>query len=127
MLDRRVSSNGSLPVQNLRNHSAFVFSLSGSVLLAVLIFTLASVGHSQLPSQPEFDLLITHGHIIDGTGSPWFEGSVAIKGGRIAAVGRLVHPTARRVIDATGLVVSPGFIDLHTHSDFTLLVDGNGQ
>jgi N-acyl-D-amino-acid deacylase len=114
-------------VQKLRNHSAFVFSLSGSVLLAVLIFTLGSVGHSQLSSPPEFDLLITHGHIIDGTGSPWFEGSVAIQGGRIAAVGRLVHPTARRVIDATGLVVSPGFIDLHTHSDFTLLVDSNGQ
>jgi len=67
------------------------------------------------------------GHIIDGSGSPWYQGEVAVKGGKIAAVGRLVNPTARRVIDATGLVVAPGFIDLHTHSDYTLLVDGDGQ
>ena len=77
--------------------------------------------------QPEYDLLIAGGHIIDGSGNPWYEGSVAVKDGRIAAIGRLVNPTARRVINATGLVVAPGFIDLHAHSDYTLLVDGNGQ
>lgn len=78
-------------------------------------------------AEPEYDLLIVHGHIVDGSGSPWYEGSVAVKDGRIAAAGRLVNPTARRVIDASGLVVSPGFIDLHTHSDYTLLVDGTAQ
>lgn len=78
-------------------------------------------------AQPEYDLLITGGHIIDGSGSPWFEGDVAVKNGRIAAVGRLVNATAKRVINAAGLVVAPGFIDLHTHSDYALLVDGNGQ
>jgi N-acyl-D-aspartate/D-glutamate deacylase len=52
---------------------------------------------------------------------------VAVKDGKIAAVGRLIHPSARRVIDATGLVVAPGFIDLHCHSDYTLLVDGDAQ
>lgn len=78
-------------------------------------------------AQPQYDLLITGGHIIDGTGSPWFEGEVAVKNGRIAAVGRLVNASAKRVINATGLVVAPGFIDLHTHSDYTLLVDGEGQ
>ncbi|HET7214154.1 MAG TPA: D-aminoacylase [Terriglobia bacterium] len=78
-------------------------------------------------TQPQFDLLIKGGHIIDGSGSPWYQGEVAVKGGKIAAVGRLVNPTARQVIDATGLVVAPGFIDLHTHSDYTLLVDGDGQ
>ena len=77
--------------------------------------------------QPEYDLLIAGGHIIDGSGNPWYEGSVAVKDGKIAAIGHLVNPTARRVINATGLVVAPGFIDLHAHSDYTLLVDGNGQ
>jgi len=76
---------------------------------------------------PQYDLLIKGGHILDGSGSPWYEGEVAVKDGRIAAVGRLVNPTARRVVDATGLVVAPGFIDLHTHSDYTLLVDGDAQ
>jgi dihydroorotase/N-acyl-D-amino-acid deacylase len=77
--------------------------------------------------EPQYDLLIVHGHIVDGSGSPWFEGSVAVKDGKIADVGRLATASARRVIDASGLVVAPGFIDLHSHSDFTLLVDGNAQ
>ncbi len=75
----------------------------------------------------QYDLLIVHGHIIDGSGSPWFEGSVAVKDGRIAGVGRLINPSAKRVIDASGLVVAPGFIDLHSHSDFDLLADGKAQ
>jgi len=76
---------------------------------------------------PQYDLLIVHGHIVDGSGSPWFEGSVAVKDGRIVDVGRLRSVTAKRVIDARGLVVAPGFIDLHSHSDYTLLVDGAAQ
>jgi N-acyl-D-aspartate/D-glutamate deacylase len=84
----------------------------------------SAVGQAQAPP---YDLLIVNGHIIDGSGSPWYEGSVAVEGGRIAAVGRLPGATAKRVIDARGLVVAPGFIDLHSHSDFTLLVDGNAQ
>jgi N-acyl-D-amino-acid deacylase len=77
--------------------------------------------------EPRYDLLIIHGHILDGSGSPWSEGSVAVKEGKIAEVGRLTNATARRVIDAQGLTVTPGFIDLHSHSDFTLLADGNAQ
>lgn len=76
---------------------------------------------------PQYDLLIVHGHIVDGSGSPWFEGSVAVKDGEIADVGRLEGATARRVIDAAGRVVSPGFIDMHSHSDYTLLLDGTAQ
>ncbi len=75
----------------------------------------------------EYDLLIVHGQILDGSGSPWFEGSVAVKDGRIADVGRLPGASAKRVIDAAGMAVAPGFIDLHSHSDFTLLVDGKAQ
>jgi N-acyl-D-aspartate/D-glutamate deacylase len=77
--------------------------------------------------EPQYDLLIVHGQILDGSGSSAIDASVAVRDGRIAAIGRLDQATAKRVIDATGLVVAPGFIDLHSHSDFTLLVDGDAQ
>jgi N-acyl-D-amino-acid deacylase len=77
--------------------------------------------------QPEFDLLVRGGRIVDGAGNPWFNGDVGISGGKIAAVGRLAGAHAKRVINASGLVVAPGFIDLHTHSDLTLLADGNAE
>jgi len=67
-------------------------------------------------------IVIRGGTILDGTGGPPFAGDVAIDGDRIAAVGRL-PPTEGAEIDATGLDVAPGFIDLHSHSDYTLLVD----
>lgn len=70
-----------------------------------------------LAQQPAYDVLIRNGRIVDGTGNPWYSGDVAIKDGKIAAIGRLSNPTAKRVIDATGLVVAPGFIDLHTHTE----------
>lgn len=74
-----------------------------------------------------FDILIRGGRIVDGTGNPWFYGDVGIRGDQIVAVGRLADADATRVIDATGLVVAPGFIDLHTHSDNALLNDGDAQ
>ena len=67
-----------------------------------------------------FDILIRHGRIVDGTGNPWFRGDVAITDGRIVKVG-LVAGTGDIEIDATGLVVAPGFIDIHSHSDLKLL------
>lgn len=76
---------------------------------------------------PAYDVLIRNGRIVDGSGNPWYFGAVAIRGDRIVAVGRLPDATAKRVIDAQGKIVAPGFIDLHSHSDFTLLVDGNAQ
>jgi N-acyl-D-amino-acid deacylase len=77
--------------------------------------------------QATYDLLIRNGQVVDGTGNPWFAADVAVRGDRIVAVGQLVGATAKREIDARGLVVAPGFIDLHTHSDLSLLDDGNAE
>jgi N-acyl-D-amino-acid deacylase len=75
----------------------------------------------------DYDLLIRGGRIVDGTGNPSFLADVALKDGRVAGLGRLEGKTAKRTIDAKGLIVSPGFIDIHNHSDTTLLTDGNAQ
>ena len=74
-----------------------------------------------------YDVIIRGGHVIDGTGNPWIKADVGISGGRIARIGRLGEAQASRVIDATGQVVTPGFIDMHTHSEYPLLYDGNAQ
>ncbi len=70
-----------------------------------------------------FDLVITNGHIIDGTGSPWYSGDVGIRGGRVAAIGNLSAAARKRTIDAKGKVVAPGFIDMLGQSETTILVD----
>ncbi|MGB7161262.1 MAG: D-aminoacylase [Tepidisphaeraceae bacterium] len=69
---------------------------------------------------PRYDLLLRHGQIVDGSGNPWFYGDVAISDGKIAAIGSLSDAKADRVIDASGLVIAPGFIDVHTHVDADL-------
>ncbi len=95
-------------------------------LLGLLILSLAACQ----PNRPApaagpapFDLVIEHGHVIDGTGSPWYEGDVGIRDGRIAAIGELAGQPAARRIDATGLVVAPGFIDMLGQSELTILVN----
>jgi dihydroorotase/N-acyl-D-amino-acid deacylase len=75
-------------------------------------------------SHGPYDLLIRNGMIMDGTGSPWVRGDVAVRGDRIAAVGLLRTAQARDTVDATGLVVSPGWIDMLGHSEYPLLRDG---
>jgi N-acyl-D-aspartate/D-glutamate deacylase len=78
-------------------------------------------------AEEPYDLLIRNGKIVDGSGNPWFFGDVAIRGDRIVAVGRVPAAPAKREIDAKGLIVAPGFIDMHSHSDYLLLEDGHAQ
>ena len=96
---------------------------------AVLTLLCALAGSSQISVAEDgtYDILIHGGQVVDGTGNPWFQGNVGIKGDRIVAIGALSNATATHSIDAAGLVVAPGFIDVHSHSDFLLLEDGNAQ
>src|SRR6202158_3559154 len=70
-----------------------------------------------------FDLVITNGHIVDGTGSPWYSGDIGIRDGHIAAIGNLSGVERKRTVDAKGKVVAPGFIDMLGQSELTILVD----
>jgi N-acyl-D-amino-acid deacylase len=94
------------------------------IFSGALLASVAALGRSQ--PAPPLDLMITNARIIDGTGAPAVTGAVGIRGGRIVAVGRVDTPAAR-TIDAGGKVLAPGFIDPHSHSDFSLLVDGNAE
>lgn len=73
-------------------------------------------------AQGNYDLIVRNGRIIDGTGSPWYHGDVAIRDGRIVAIGRLADATARKTIDAKGEIVAPGFIDMLGQSELNILV-----
>jgi N-acyl-D-amino-acid deacylase len=88
------------------------------VRLVLPLFSLACT----LAAQP-FDLVIRNGQVIDGTGSPWYSADVAIRGGRIATIGHLAGAVARKTIDARGMVVAPGFIDMLGQSEITIWVD----
>jgi N-acyl-D-amino-acid deacylase len=98
----------------------------GRILAATAAF-LAGVqllsSQSPAPASQSFDTVITNGHIIDGTGSPWYSGDVGIRDGRIAAIGNLSAASRRQTIDAMGKVVAPGFIDMLGQSELTVLVD----
>ena len=85
------------------------------LFLALSSFTFAA-------DQP-FDLVIIKGHIVDGTGSPWYSGDIGIRVGRLAAIGNLSEAARKRTIDAQGKVVAPGFIDMLGQSETTILVD----
>jgi hypothetical protein len=102
---------------------ALIRHLFGFLILAAIISLtqLASIGiiqHAQTPREQQFDLLILHGKLVDGSGRKPRTADVGIRGDRIVFIGdaRKEHATAARTIDATGLVIAPGFIDPHTHT-----------
>ena len=91
----------------------------GLILISCFVILISTVA---LAAEP-FDVLIINGHIIDGTGSPWYSGDIGIRAGRIAAIGRLAEDRAKQKIDAQGMVVAPGFIDMLGQSEITILVE----
>jgi|SRR5579872_1355705 len=97
------------------------FPVKSAICLLFLLAILAAFAGAQ--SAPPFDIVITNGHIIDGTGSPWYSGDVGIRDGKVAAIGNLSAAPRKRTIDAGGKVVAPGFIDMLGQSDLTILVD----
>jgi N-acyl-D-amino-acid deacylase len=99
-----------------------------AVLVAIVTATLALI--AQTPAPPRYDVAIVNGMIVDGSGNPWYRGDVGIRDGRIVAIGAFSaadRSAAATVIDAAGKAVTPGFIDMHTHSDLPLVVDGTAQ
>ena len=74
-------------------------------------------------AQPAYDVVIRNGRIIDGTGSPWYSADIGIRSGRIASIGSLAAAAATRSIDARGMVVAPGFIDMLGQSEVSILVN----
>jgi N-acyl-D-amino-acid deacylase len=93
---------------------------SAPLRLCVIILCLVT---SHLAAQDRFEVILKGGRIIDGTGSPWYVGDVAIRNGKIAKIGRIDAANAQRVIDATGLIVAPGFIDMMGQTATPMLDD----
>ena len=86
------------------------------MIFRTIVFLTSFLTTSTSSAQQNFDVLVQGGHIIDGSGNPWYEADVGIRGERIVSIGDLSNSTASQVIDASGLIVSPGFIDPHTHA-----------
>jgi N-acyl-D-amino-acid deacylase len=100
----------------------FVFARwKPAVMSAILLFGISPLQAQEPPKS--FDIVITNGQIIDGTGSPWYSGDIGIRDGKIAAIGNLSAAARSRTIDAGGKVVAPGFIDMLGQSEETILVE----
>src|SRR5262249_34543485 len=116
-----VGTTNPFRADEIMKHLSCLFFLSITVVCVLLL-----PGGAARPAEQEpYDLVLRNGTVVDGSGNPWFRGDVAIRGDRIVAVGRVPAAQARREIDVKGLVVAPGFIDMHSHSDFVLLEDGD--
>ncbi len=96
-------------------------SLTVAITLAIASLTAAT--HASTAAVRPFDIVIRNGHIVDGTGSPWYSADIGVRDGRIAAIGDLSAAPSRRQIDARGMVVAPGFIDMLGQSEMTVLVN----
>lgn len=102
------------------------FSTAAQILIGLGFLNAAAFALAAAPDA-EYDLIVRNGRVVDGTGNPWYYADLAVRGDRIAAIGKLPSAAGRQEIDAKGLVVAPGFIDMHSHSDHLLLEDGDAQ
>ena len=87
----------------------------GLLVLSLMTTQLISHAHSSQLTSADFDLVVVNGRILDGSGNPWFFGDVGIANGKIVEIGKINPSRARETLDAKGLIVAPGFIDVHTH------------
>src|SRR5215475_12466384 len=98
--------------------------IAQSTLVVCCVLSYPACGRKTNASNREggamYDVLITGGRVVDGTGNPWVRSDVAVQGDRIAAMGPLTQAEARVRIDAAGKIVAPGFVDAHVHGDLTL-------
>src|SRR5713101_6479871 len=92
------------------------------LIIGIFLLIFVQLSRAQAPNS-SFDLVIINGHIIDGTGSPWYSGDIGIRGGKIVSIGNLSDAQRARNIDVHGLVVAPGFIDMLGQSELTILVN----
>ena len=90
----------------------FIFSF-----LLIASFFVSNVNIILAADSEKYDLVITNARIIDGTGNPWFRGSIAVKDGKIVRVGQFDNSNAMQTIDANNKIVAPGFIDVHAHTE----------
>src|SRR5215471_12454750 len=110
-----LAREGGLSVRMARMQSAKYCFGAALVLVVITAYSCA------IPApRPQFDVLIRNGRIVDGSGAPWFRGDVGITNGQIVFVGSIGNATASTTIDATNLVVAPGFIDLLGQSEFNV-------
>ncbi len=93
--------------------------MKNQIFFFYLVFGLFFSGILSAQQPDPFDLIITNGRIMDGSGNPWFYGDIAIRGERIVEIGALSHTHARKTLDVKGSIVCPGFIDIHSHADDT--------
>jgi len=96
------------------------------VLPCLLLLACACACARPVAQQP-YDVVVTGGSVLNGEGTPAVRADVGIRGGRIATIGDLRSAAATRRIDASGLTVAPGFIDIHNHSDYTILVEPKSE
>jgi dihydroorotase/N-acyl-D-amino-acid deacylase len=106
---------------------ALLFLAASLLVIAQIASRANAAGHRALNSadfsSQSFDIVIFNGHVIDGSGNPWYAADIGIRDERIAAIGKLSGATAGKVIDADGQIVSPGFIDMLGQSEMSLLID----